>query len=365
MTENGDTATTDGSMAPSIEQLPDGVREFAESEVDGELQRSSAYTCRNCGLVEYGIRHDDGVEYIVDNEVGDVRMHHLGDTSSTTFHLDGDDIDPMYLCDHCFDELRHRGIKVIGTMPNGDRTTYRTEDRIVAYPSWEFDMSPKRTPLDDALLAVIDDEIPHFEGEPMVDIREELSDKRREMIVNGDTGIYAIVYGSWGSVFVPEWQVDKALGRGRTIGVSDLPESLRVEENASHYTIHHTESESAAGFDCTDFGDPSTFRRVLEAVNLDPDTDHYRIDLRMNPDDEDALKAVGHVWVNDEVMIQTGNDPLSGEYDKPELNRDSQPGYASMIGIEGRSESVKSLFGKVKRNTEHFDDVDIDGRGFI
>lgn len=365
MTEESKTATRNGAVIPNIEQLPDRVQKIVENEIEGDLQRIFEYTCRNCEMVEFVIQHDAGTEYIVDNEVGDVRMHHLGDTSSSAFHLDGSDADPPYLCDHCFDDVRFRGTQVIGVLPNGKRTGYRVEGRIVTYPYWEFDTAPRKTTLENALTSVIEEETPEFNGKSMVEIQNELSNKRRTTIASGEAGVHAIVYGSWGSVFVPEREVNIALGRGRTVTVDELPDILRIEESTAHYEFHHTAAETAAGFDCTDFGNADTFRQVLEAVDLDPEADHYRIDSRLDPNNEDAIKTVAHIWVNDGVMIQTGNDPLSGEYGKADVGKDSEPGYASLIRIEGREYPVGSLFREIKRHAKDVDGVNFDKRGFL
>ena len=357
----GDTRADNASDAvhPSIERLPDGVRETAEVEIDGDLHRSATYTCRKCGLTEYGIKHDSGVQYIVNGEAGGPRMQHLSDTSAGAFHLDGNDADDPFMCEPCFDDVRFRGALVIGTMPSGERTGYRADGRVVAYPYWELETPPRETPLDDAMRAVVDERRPEFDGEPMVDIRNRIGDERRETIVEGEAGVHAVAFGSNGAVFVPEREVDEAVNPNGDVNADELPAMLRVEETAARNKVHHEAAETAVGFDCTDFGDAETFRRVLESVNLDPEDDRYRLDAG------DETDAVAHVWANDAVMIQTGNDPLSGEYGEPSANRDPEPGYASLIGIEGREHAVGSLFREVKRHAAEIDDVDGTGRAFI
>jgi hypothetical protein len=123
--------------------------------------------------------------------------------------------------------------------------------------------------------------------------------------------------------------------------------------------LHHTAGDGKAGRDLTTFGSPETFEQVLADLDLPSDP----IELY---DDLDRRRCF--VWANDELMIVTGANPITGEhahYDQNEL------GYASYIGIEGDEDAVRTADDVIRWAIESDPNAYTDGgvesgsRGFI
>jgi hypothetical protein len=71
-----------------------------------------------------------------------------------------------------------------------------------------------------------------------------------------------------------------------------------------------------------------------------------------------------YCWANEDVLIVTGNNPITGAYSSPG-ERVKQKGYASYIGIEGKEEKVAQTLDSFKENAKYYKDMDPRGRSFI
>ena len=72
----------------------------------------------------------------------------------------------------------------------------------------------------------------------------------------------------------------------------------------------------------------------------------------------------GFFWKGRDILIVTGNDPITGKFRNPE-NRDPERNYASYIGIEGEEKKVKQAVKLIKQNLQYFKDESKGTRGFI
>lgn len=92
---------------------------------------------------------------------------------------------------------------------------------------------------------------------------------------------------------------------------------------------HNKRFDFEHGFDLTDLGQKHWIellkRFKLSAVNQ-------------------KSGRMGYVWVFKDGYIVTGNDPLTGNYHRPE-SREPERGYLSYVGITG----TKSFVSKVRR----------------
>lgn len=109
---------------------------------------------------------------------------------------------------------------------------------------------------------------------------------------------------------------------------------------------------AAWGFDSTDFDKPARFVKVLSAVGISSSQEPKR----------------GHIgefiWKGSGITIVTGNNPITGEYMRPNL-KDSEQGYASAIGIEGDPNKVALAVEAVKRNATYIKGQSEGEREFI
>jgi hypothetical protein len=73
--------------------------------------------------------------------------------------------------------------------------------------------------------------------------------------------------------------------------------------------------------------------------------------------------ADGYYWHGDDVLIVTANNPLTGGYYNG--SRESEPGYASYIGIEGDNSKVLKVVRAIKKYAQDIKDEDTERRSFI
>lgn len=120
--------------------------------------------------------------------------------------------------------------------------------------------------------------------------------------------------------------------------------------------VHHVNNEHQAGFDLTDFGNPEPFAKMLDSLGLNSYWNYYRV--------ETSPGNYLFVWANDEGMILTGNNPITGDYRRTQ-ERLNEEGYASYIGIEGTESFVKEAINHIIEYSTNYKELDRNRRGFI
>lgn len=126
---------------------------------------------------------------------------------------------------------------------------------------------------------------------------------------------------------------------------SRLPSGVTVAVDSGETTaeIGHEGGSTEAGLDHTDFGSASTFKSLLKRHGIDPRDGYVRI-RKGNPEKDDEEWAwYSYVWASADVMVVTGNNPITGVYSVPAM-RNEEEGYASYMGLEGDGEAVAALY---------------------
>ena len=72
----------------------------------------------------------------------------------------------------------------------------------------------------------------------------------------------------------------------------------------------------------------------------------------------------GFQWKGRNILIVTGNDPITGKFRNPE-NRDPERNYASYIGIEGDEKKVEQAVKLIKQNLQYYKEESKGKRDFI
>ena len=126
----------------------------------------------------------------------------------------------------------------------------------------------------------------------------------------------------------------------------------QYEDGEKVFDVRHSEiSESEAGFDLTKFPNRSSFQDLINKFNMD----YRRVETK---------NGYLYTWSNSEVMIVTGNNPISGVYRYPN-RREKETGYASFIGVEGKKEAVDSVVDEIQEKASHIKAYDSTERSFI
>ena len=111
------------------------------------------------------------------------------------------------------------------------------------------------------------------------------------------------------------------------------------------------------GFDITDFGSASKFRELLRRHKL---LSGYKV---VYPYPEYGKEYKRFTWSNKNLLLVTGNNPLTGEYNSK--GRRPEKGFASYIGIEGKPNEVFALVKDIKKITDYIKDESKYRRDFI
>ena len=106
-----------------------------------------------------------------------------------------------------------------------------------------------------------------------------------------------------------------------------LQESVKLFQNGAQH-----------GFDLTDFK-PGGFKKVLKALGLPMVADHKG--------------NSGFFWRNKDIIIITGNNPITGQY-YAQGRRPSEKDYASYVGIETKDpKAMANVVKLIKQNTSY------------
>jgi len=113
------------------------------------------------------------------------------------------------------------------------------------------------------------------------------------------------------------------------------------------------------GFDLTEFK-PDGFQKLLKDVGI-PEGD---VSKDFGEDLDGNKYGRGFIWHGEGIEITTGNNPITGQYARPEA-REPEVNYASYIGITGLPDLVKVAVRSVKKNTVFIKDESKNMRDFI
>jgi len=120
--------------------------------------------------------------------------------------------------------------------------------------------------------------------------------------------------------------------------------------NAKWKDFRLTERTAKHGFDLAGFK-PGGYKKVLKALS---------IPMRSKI----GKPEKGFQWKGRDILIVTGNDPITGKFRNPE-NRDPERNYASYIGIEGDEKKVEQAVKLIKQNLQYYKEESKGKRDFI
>mgnify|MGYP001215146494 FL=1 len=120
--------------------------------------------------------------------------------------------------------------------------------------------------------------------------------------------------------------------------------------NAKWKDFRLTERTAKHGFDLAGFK-PGGYKKVLKALGIPMRSKIGRPEK-------------GFQWKGRDILIVTGNDPITGKFRNPE-NRDPERNYASYIGIEGEEQKVKQAVKLIKQNLQYYKEESKGKRDFI
>jgi len=101
----------------------------------------------------------------------------------------------------------------------------------------------------------------------------------------------------------------------------------------------------AHGFDLTDFK-PGGFKKFLKALNIPTIAKGSFTGTPWS-------KGSNFYWRNKDIVIITGNNPITGQYYAPD-RRSPEKNYASYVGIETRDQKTMDKVVKLfKQNTSY------------
>ena len=116
--------------------------------------------------------------------------------------------------------------------------------------------------------------------------------------------------------------------------MNDTWKDFRVNERAILF-----KPGFAHGFDLAGFK-PGGYKKVLKALSIP-------MKSKIGKPDK------GFQWKGRNILIVTGNDPITGKFRNPE-NRDPERNYASYIGIEGDEKKVEQAVKLIKQNLQYY-----------
>jgi len=136
--------------------------------------------------------------------------------------------------------------------------------------------------------------------------------------------------------------------------------NVSFESTGLFVRVSHAEYDEEAGFDLTNFLYVENFINCLIEMGINPQTDYFRVQRW----EENTKSNYLYCWANEELLIVTGNNPITGIYRIPG-KKTKQKGYTSYIGIEGRDMTVSKAVNSIKKYAENYKDIDPRGRSFI
>ncbi len=115
------------------------------------------------------------------------------------------------------------------------------------------------------------------------------------------------------------------------------------------------------GFDLTDF-EPNGFQEVLKSVGI-PISDGEIITKDYGG--KVGVVNYGFLWEKDGLAIVTGNNPITGEYNRGDQAREPEKDYASYIGISGKDKDEVEKVAQTIKQLSGNKDESVGSRDFI
>jgi len=127
------------------------------------------------------------------------------------------------------------------------------------------------------------------------------------------------------------------------------------QDTDSKQDVVHEHEEQAASLKGVDFRNAHDFGRVLRDHALPNEP------MRVNPPNAYCTRFV---WANDDVLIATLCNPLTGEHGLPDVGRKPR-GWASYIAISGRADAVEAVYDTIMAFQMSVEGADSDSRIFL
>jgi hypothetical protein len=352
-------------MNESYYDLPTMVQQAMNERSDRpEDARIITSECRECGSEAFYVEYEDAPAQELDASGRRVFMDTVEDTASEFFHIDGNELENPHVCPPCSDELRHRADPHHCVVGGRVATVGVAGEYVHTYVPWfDSEVNEWDNPLSNQRIEVLRGETDElqYHDEPLVEI--ELFERTREEILAGSfdlpvTGVLGFENES--TAYLHPDDAEEIEARLESTPADELPECLRTELkwghtwNVTHEAFHGTDGRED-GFDLTSFGDADTFEAIVRDFGLRYDK------VQSYADREDRYRFL---WYNDEVLLTTGNNPLTGEYNMDGA-RSPEPGYASYMSVEGETEAVRTLSQRLRSDAEHVKEFTTGESGFI
>ena len=107
------------------------------------------------------------------------------------------------------------------------------------------------------------------------------------------------------------------------------------------------------GFDLTDFKSGG-FKKLLKLLQIKPKAKLTK----------SRHGASQWEWKGKNILIVTGNNPITGEYAE-KGRRENEKNYASYMGIEGKSDMVETAVELIRQYASHIKNESPGRRGYI
>lgn len=205
------------------------------------------------------------------------------------------------------------------------------------------------------------------DGIPIYDTHVNSNDRRKpyhmwivkhpekgDKIKGTDTIVMAEHYGQAIDDMITIWNKEKrkdmTIGYPQVQGTAD--KSFRYKRTGFSGNTNSLKSKTGItqwGFDLTDFK-PNTFEKVLKELGIPQE--FTRTYHEADPELKLERQGRGFVWEGEGILIETKNNPISGEYGT-EGRREPEMNYAGYIGITGQPEQVKKAVQLIKKNTTY------------
>ena len=127
---------------------------------------------------------------------------------------------------------------------------------------------------------------------------------------------------------------------------------FEYDDGEKIFGVRHTEyREAEAGFDLTTFPSRNSFQEIINKFDME----YRRIETK---------DGYLYTWSNEDVMIVTGNNPISGVFRYPN-QREKETGYASFIGVQGKEGIVENIAEEINERAKFVKAYNPQERAFI
>jgi hypothetical protein len=126
-----------------------------------------------------------------------------------------------------------------------------------------------------------------------------------------------------------------------------------AEEDAEKYWDKEDAKQDKWGFDLTDISSEN-WKKVLKVAGAKEQSKLIEND-----------SITSWEWKGKDVVIYTGNDPITGKFARGSSNRQDEIGYASYIGIEGNKDMVSKVANAITKLASEIKDESPHRRSFI